>query len=82
MLAWTIHQRGLCPKCGYPRSVCRSSGAFEAQREVCHASAAVEKAQEEHKSDNDHGVMWIPEAMTAAGDDERPTQPPPGMFGT
>ena len=81
MLAFTIHKRGLCPKCGYPREVCRSQDGFTAQRDVCHASAAVEEAQEQARKDNDpdHGVMWVPVF------DEQPAgsteaKPPPGMF--
>lgn len=45
MLAHTIYRRGLCPQCGYPKSVCRNQERFDAQQQICHAMAAVERAQ-------------------------------------
>lgn len=82
MLAYTVHKRGLCPRCGYPRSVCRSQSGFQAQREVCHASAVVEAQQEQaQKSNNpDHGVMWVPTRNTQPSTDGPVVAPPPGMF--
>lgn len=85
MVAYTLHKQGLCQNCGYPRDVCRSSTGFEAQQDVCHATAAVDEAKEaERKSETPtvHGAIWSP-VVTAepVPDSERPTQPPPGMFG-
>lgn len=83
MMAYTVHKRGLCPKCGYPRSVCRSQGGFTAQREVCHASAVVEErqAEEQKRKDPAHGVMWVPVKQAAATDmDPDVINLPPGMF--
>ncbi|GAA1450479.1 hypothetical protein GCM10009618_02680 [Nesterenkonia lacusekhoensis] len=83
MMAYTVHKRGLCPKCGYPRSVCRSGGSFQAQREVCHASAVVEEKQEQAQKSSipDHGVMWMPVKQSAATDmDPDVINLPPGMF--
>lgn len=82
MMAYTVHKRGLCPKCGYPRAVCRSQSGFEAQREVCHATAVVEARQEEAQKAkaSEHGVMWIPVKQGEVQVDEDVLRIPEGMF--
>lgn len=82
MMAYTVHKRGLCPKCGYPREVCRRESTFSAQREVCYASAVVEAQQEEEQKRKDpaHGVMWLPVKHDTKSVDEEMLSLPPGMF--
>ncbi|KUG58984.1 hypothetical protein [Nesterenkonia jeotgali] len=83
MMAHTMHQRSLCPQCGYPKAVCRSEERFEAQREVCHASAVVEAQRAEAQKNDvpDYGAIYLPTYAGAGKGEESPVKPPPGMFG-
>lgn len=63
MHAFTMHKRGLCPHCGYPREVCRNEERFKAQKEYCYAKAAVDQADEEAQKTPggaDHGLLHVP----------------------
>ena len=82
MMAYTVHKRGLCPKCGYPREVCRREATFSAQREVCYASAVVEErqAEEQKRKDPARGVMWLPVKHETVDIDPGLIEYPEGMF--
>lgn len=83
MWAYSIHKKQLCPKCGYPRDVCRSQQAFSAQQAVCYATKVVEEAQAEASKSKapQHGIMWMPEYQEVPLE-QAAAKPPQGMFGT